>query len=377
MKTLKIWVILTLLVISKTAFGAEYPDFNVNRISGTSPKIGEPNILLAKYSIYVKYDWSAIYSFSATCTLNGKKIKNFTCLLDNSSSNINVHDSLVGFTQTMQLYAGSTHTIEFYCDAEYKDLTSCAFGQIDFCIKDLTLVGPNHIDSISEQILIPISVGEINHNTSSFTPSTVKKIDSTFVKVDEIIFFSENQTIVNDLLKIGFGSDFKKVRRAKIVINGVPEYKDAEKSMTILLSDTLKVGSFYAIDIYFQLDSQYFKLKDSVTASIYIAGHDKCYPTDDIVAVQTMIIDQKTTSSGGTGINQYSSTEKILVYPNPAHNELNIVGLSEGQTISITDLSGKNILTTVSNGRIDISSLTPGMYIVQTGSQTSKFIKEY
>ena len=79
---------------------------------------------------------------------------------------------------------------------------------------------------------------------------------------------------------------------------------------------------------------------------------------------------------------------KVQLYPNPAHNQLNINYSSPAATIQlrITDLNGKQILKTelpaAANGlkQLDISSFATGTYFVQLQNgnviKTEKFVKK-
>ena len=76
--------------------------------------------------------------------------------------------------------------------------------------------------------------------------------------------------------------------------------------------------------------------------------------------------------------------EKIGLYPNPSHSEIQISGLQNyiNRTLQIVDVSGK-VLQTVSiedsDMIVDISNLTRGVYIArlenQKGSNYLKFMK--
>ena len=73
----------------------------------------------------------------------------------------------------------------------------------------------------------------------------------------------------------------------------------------------------------------------------------------------------------------------ILIYPNPAYNFLMIENLSNANKITITDITGKTVLTNMlqSNfsNKIDISKLNSGTYLIKiVGDKIfrSKFIKE-
>lgn len=69
-----------------------------------------------------------------------------------------------------------------------------------------------------------------------------------------------------------------------------------------------------------------------------------------------------------TGIENSSSTD-FAIYPNPAKDIVNVSGFSE-----ILSLSGNKVAEGTET--IDVSGLASGVYIVKTGANTSKLIKE-
>jgi hypothetical protein len=69
------------------------------------------------------------------------------------------------------------------------------------------------------------------------------------------------------------------------------------------------------------------------------------------------------------------------IYPNPVKNELFIEGGElnlEKETASIYNLQGQEIINRRLEGAttINVSQLTPGVYLLKIGAYTSKFIKE-
>ena len=82
-------------------------------------------------------------------------------------------------------------------------------------------------------------------------------------------------------------------------------------------------------------------------------------------------------------MDELNSFIDVLLYPNPANNQLNIKGLPNGNTnISITDVTGKIILTTNASLQkvLDISNFSSGIYFMQLNNdattKTLKFVKE-
>lgn len=71
----------------------------------------------------------------------------------------------------------------------------------------------------------------------------------------------------------------------------------------------------------------------------------------------------------------------IRIYPNPARTELNLnLSNTETSDISISNILGQVLIHSENQNRIDISSLTNGVYIIAITQgqfkQTQKLIKE-
>lgn len=66
-------------------------------------------------------------------------------------------------------------------------------------------------------------------------------------------------------------------------------------------------------------------------------------------------------------------SRRVSIYPNPAHNSINVGVDAKSFTVEITDLSGKNLLKSHNKQNIDISHLSNGIYllIVQIDNQTT------
>ncbi len=62
------------------------------------------------------------------------------------------------------------------------------------------------------------------------------------------------------------------------------------------------------------------------------------------------------------------------IYPNPAQQIVNINGLESSGYLF--DIAGKKLMTIEHDGAIDISNLNPGIYFIQSGTQTRKLIKQ-
>lgn len=73
-------------------------------------------------------------------------------------------------------------------------------------------------------------------------------------------------------------------------------------------------------------------------------------------------------------------SEFAAIYPNPATDVLNISYSKKVKDVEIYDMNGKKVQNKVSDNKVDIKNLTPGVYIINinTGEevQSQKFIKK-
>jgi len=73
-----------------------------------------------------------------------------------------------------------------------------------------------------------------------------------------------------------------------------------------------------------------------------------------------------------TKINTLANVDDIKIYPNPANNYIDIQTEVEHTNIIITDVTGKTIITTNSDRKIDITKLNDGIYFVQVFNKTKQ-----
>lgn len=74
------------------------------------------------------------------------------------------------------------------------------------------------------------------------------------------------------------------------------------------------------------------------------------------------------------------STPTVKLYPNPTSDVLNIVADSKINSISVTDFIGRKMNVQLNNGKLDVSALSAGAYLItvetKNGITTEKFIKK-
>jgi hypothetical protein len=73
-----------------------------------------------------------------------------------------------------------------------------------------------------------------------------------------------------------------------------------------------------------------------------------------------------------TGIHE-TATLNIGLFPNPAHTQLTIIAETNDLSAAVADLGGRIVLTNsrIINGKLDVSSLAPGIYVLSLTENTS------
>jgi PKD repeat protein len=168
-----------------------------------------------------------------------------------------------------------------------------------------------------------------------------------------------------------------------IVWNAYPNYPSNVSTVLWSWGDGQTSSSYYPSHTYSATGNYNICLTISVTC-----GADTTYCLNSLINRTNQENSQMATvnvvnTSIITGIAKNSKNTSLLVYPNPAKNELYIEGVASGATILISDLLGKTVIYQVQKENksvIDISGLNPGIYVVraagETGISTTKIIKE-
>jgi len=114
--------------------------------------------------------------------------------------------------------------------------------------------------------------------------------------------------------------------------------------------------------LYFSGDNLFIKDSAGTTSSIALSQ------------IRKIIFENNT-----SGIEAYSESGQMFIYPNPSSNYLRIGNISE-QVVNVTvfSMNGKLLLRSeYRNGdQIDVSNLSHGLYIVRVDEQAFKFCKQ-
>jgi len=79
------------------------------------------------------------------------------------------------------------------------------------------------------------------------------------------------------------------------------------------------------------------------------------------------------------GVEPLKSESSVFVFPNPVKTNLTVAGVDKNVRINLLDLKGAVLQSVISQDNstdIDVSSLQQGLYLLQVGKQTVKFIKQ-
>ena len=69
------------------------------------------------------------------------------------------------------------------------------------------------------------------------------------------------------------------------------------------------------------------------------------------------------------------TTETLTIWPNPAGDILQM-DVTEGETVSIFDMTGRMVKQERYEGKLDVSDLDSGIYAIKAGNHIVKFVKE-
>ena len=131
-----------------------------------------------------------------------------------------------------------------------------------------------------------------------------------------------------------------------------------------LNSQPVNVGEYYKPNITALGDYTYF-----------VSQENKGCLSDDVPITLSIVPGHST----GNDIKSIKD-DNIEVGPNPANKYLNVKGLSNGYAEIVSIIGSKIADVKIENGKINIESLIPGVYLLKTGKGSnkhiSKFIKE-
>jgi YbbR domain-containing protein len=74
--------------------------------------------------------------------------------------------------------------------------------------------------------------------------------------------------------------------------------------------------------------------------------------------------------------NKYSTEKESIIYLSNNQNTLNIKNVTGSIKVAVFNISGQIILSGLSNGKVDISNLIPGIYVISfENHKPQRFVK--
>lgn len=93
------------------------------------------------------------------------------------------------------------------------------------------------------------------------------------------------------------------------------------------------------------------------------------------VLIDNIVIERES----GVGIDDFSTTQTVNVYPNPTNGHITITGMPEGGRVELYDATGRLVKVSI-HPQINISAYPAGVYILRCissdGVVTRRVIKE-
>ncbi|MBS1573279.1 MAG: T9SS type A sorting domain-containing protein [Bacteroidetes bacterium] len=196
---------------------------------------------------------------------------------------------------------------------------------------------------------------------------------------------------LNNSLLLSTGKDFTEFFNQWIYGEGYPIYtikwKQATnlQSITILASQTTSHPSvsFFKMPLPIKVNGNngevaYFKLENTInnqyfTLPISFSVSSVEFNYEYQILESNSIVQQDNSLS----TQEIKGNSEILIYPNPAHNEISIQGIIKNTPYKLFFSTGQLIQKGIYQPKttIDISHLEKGIYIIEINSEKLKFIK--
>lgn len=218
-------------------------------------------------------------------------------------------------------------------------------------MKKTLLVVTLSILSFSSALAQAITVTSLNSNPAEVNSDFTVNIEYTTTNSNDIIYIGLE-------LKNSDGSWAATIAEAFVNPVGASGTDVATSAVV-----TVPSGVTPSIDL---TGGQYYELKVELNAEAWAGWLAGDYPAMTLAAEGTLSVDS----------NQIS---KLKVYPNPAFNSLNILGIiKENSDVKINNLQGQTVYSTknLKNSSIDISQLASGIYLLSIKeSNKNRYIK--
>lgn len=270
----------------------------------------------------------------------------------NDFYNLSLGDEVAYSTSTSSFYsAASTHIIELIGDSTSGQLRTLSFKDESVSsFRDLN--SPNPIDTT-----YPLA------------------IDTTTIQLrTDSIFAFAYSGIVEDTIS----------SHTRLTSMNFPQFfvnKAISDSIVVsYLSNTLKANSSHTyFDSYNYINNHFRDIRYLGIGSEYLRQLTRSSETKTLEYVNLggVTYGNKPILVSLPESNLLGSKRTINVYPNPTKEELNIgIDSKDIQLITIFNTSGQIVLSPPPSNRIDISSLSPGIYFIRIANNKETFTKK-
>ena len=151
----------------------------------------------------------------------------------------------------------------------------------------------------------------------------------------------------------------------------------------------------FLLGVILLIAGRLFAIEESKLITVSADGTEIVYALSDVQKIifenNTMTVNMKSgaNATGITcisillldvvGIENPKVASPVFIFPNPVKTNLTVTGAEKGVKINLFDLNGKLLQSAIaqdSSTDINVSSLPPGLYLLQVGERVLKFIKQ-
>ncbi|WP_379968794.1 reprolysin-like metallopeptidase [Epilithonimonas sp. UC225_85] len=305
-----------------------------------------------------KVDWDAIAN--ATYTLRYKKATDATWTqVNNLSTNTYTITTLEEDTNyNVEVAAVCSGTTGSYATQNFKTL-----GLV-YC----TVASTDATDEyISKVVVTPANGGTVMTNTSGASNYTNYSADNT--KVAQLVKGSTGNTVA--VTKAWTGTTYSEAVAVWIDFNRNGTYEDSEKVMTSAASTTATVSATFAVPATAYTGDKTVGMRVIMRYSTAPTGPCAAYTYGEVEDYAVKISETLAVSD--------VKKNNISVYPNPAVDVINISNVSSKTKFEIYSVGGQLVNQGTTDGKVNVSKLTKGVYILSIESNgeksQTKFIK--
>lgn len=305
-----------------------------------------------------KVDWDAIAN--ATYSLRYKKVADATwTTVNNITTNTYTLTQLEEDTNyNVEVASVCTGTIGSYAAQTFKTLG------LSYCTVSSSDAGDEYISKV---VVTPASGGTVMTNTSGASTYTNYGADST--KLVQLVKGATGNTIA--VTKAWTGTTYSEAVAVWIDFNRNGTYEASEKVMTSAPSTTATVTATFTVPETAYIGDKTVGMRVILRYSTAPTGPCDAFTYGEVEDYSVKISE----SLAVTDVKK----NNISVYPNPAVDVINISNVSSKTKFEIYNVGGQLVNQGTTDGKVNVSKLTKGVYILTVESNgeksQTKFIK--